>query len=256
MQRLRYLLWLPLLAMTALAAAAWRPYRQRPQTRVTSHEELDDPAIAEGFNRVATWPQMRFLRWYVARRALRLVSRGTAVDLGCGPGHLVFLLARRAPELHVTGIDLSDTMFAAATTYAQQAGLGDRVAFRLGDVQRIPFPSHSVDLVVSTLSLHHWSHPVAVLNEVARVLRPGGTYLIFDLRRDLAFPVWMLLWFATHVVVPAALRRANEPLGSRDAAYIAPEVMAFATQSQLTGWRVVRGPLWLILEGRQCPNEA
>lgn len=250
MTRVKYLLLLPLLVLTALAAAAWRPFKQRPQARVTSHEELDDPAIAHGFNRVATWPQMRFLRWYVARQALRRVSSGTAVDLGCGPGHLVFLLARQAPELHVTGVDLSDTMFAAATAYAQQAGLGERVTFRLGDVTRIPFPDQSVDLVVSTLSLHHWSHPVGVLDEIARVLRPGGAYLIFDLRRDLAFPFWALLWFATRLVVPAALRRANEPLGSRDAAYTAAEVMALATQSKLTGWQVSCGPLWLILEGR------
>ncbi len=50
MKRLRYLLLLPLLAMGALAAPVWRPYRQRAPTRVTSLEELDDPAIAEGFN--------------------------------------------------------------------------------------------------------------------------------------------------------------------------------------------------------------
>jgi ubiquinone/menaquinone biosynthesis C-methylase UbiE len=243
-----------MLVIAAVAAAAWRPYRQRPQVRVTSHEELEDLAIAEGFNRVATWPQMRFLRWYVARRALTLVAQGTAVDLGCGPGHLVFLLARQAPGLHVVGVDLSDTMFAAATVAAQQAGLGHRVDFRLGDVAHIPFPDQSVDLVVSTLSLHHWSHPVAVLNEVVRVLRPGGAYLIFDLRRDLAFPLWTLLWFATRVIVPAALRRANEPLGSRNAAYTPPELMALAAQSQLTAWRVVRGPLWLILEGRVWQN--
>lgn len=239
-----------LLALAALAVAAWRLFSQRPRTRVTSHEELDDPAIAAGFNHVATWPQMRFLRWTVARRALSLVDRGTAVDLGCGPGHLVFLLARQAPNLHVTGVDLSDTMFAAATAYAHQTGLGDRVAFRLGDVARIPFPDRSVDLVVSTLSLHHWSHPVAVLDDVARVLRPGGAFLIFDLRRDLAFPFWTLLWFVTRVVVPPALRRANEPLGSRDAAYTAGEVRELAAQSHLTGWYLDRGPLWLALEGR------
>jgi hypothetical protein len=89
---------------------------------------------------------------------------------------------------------------------------------------------------------------------VVRVLRPGGAYLIFDLRRDLAFPLWTLLWFATRVIVPAALRRANEPLGSRNAAYTPPELMALAAQSQLTAWRVVRGPLWLILEGRVWQN--
>jgi hypothetical protein len=66
-----------------------------------------------------------------------------------------------------------------------------------------------------------------VFDEVARVLRPpdleqgepGEACVVFDLRRDLALPFWLLVWFATRVVVPPALRRANEPLATRDASY-------------------------------------
>ena len=56
-----------------------------------------------------------------------------------------------------------------------------------------------------------------------------------------------LLWFG--VVVPAALRRVNEPLGSRDAAYTPQEAARLAEQSRLSGWRITRGPLWLTIEG-------
>jgi hypothetical protein len=80
--------------------------------------------------------------------------------------------------------------------------------------------------------------------------RSGGSYLIFDLRRDLAMPFWLLLWFAAHVIVPPALRRVNEPLASRDASYTPAETAHLANQSRLTGWRVTAGPLWLIVEGR------
>ncbi|MGD8793683.1 MAG: class I SAM-dependent methyltransferase [Anaerolineae bacterium] len=246
------------LAGLGIALAAWRVYNRRARARVVSHEGLDAPDVARAFNRVATLPHMRLLRWFVARRAVAMAAVGQAVDLGCGPGHLVVELAQAAPGLRVTGVDLSDEMLAEAERYARRAGLpAGRVAFKKGDVARIPFPDGSLDLVVSTLSLHHWRDPVGVLDEVARVLRPpdpaagrpGGAFLVFDLRRDMTAPFYLLLWFATRCVVPGALRRVNEPLGSRDAAFTVGEAADLAAQSHLTGWRVSRGPLWLMVEG-------
>jgi len=237
----------------ALIAAGWWLYNGRPRERTPSHESLDDPEVARAYGRVTTMPPMRLLRWFVAHRAVGMTGRGEAADLGCGPGQLVIELARRSPGLHVTGIDLSDEMIARGQDNARRAGVAERVSFRRGAAQQIPFPDASLDLVVSTLSLHHWSDPVAVLDEIARVLRPGGSFLIFDLRRDMAAPFWLLLWFVTHVVVPAALRRANEPLSSFNAAYTPQEAARLAAeslagQSRLSGWRVTRGPLWLTIE--------
>jgi ubiquinone/menaquinone biosynthesis C-methylase UbiE len=235
---------------TAVLLAAWRVYSRRSRERVVSHEGLDDPDVAQGFNRIATMPQMRLLRWFVARRALAMKQAGQAVDLGCGPGHLVIKLAQAAPDLQVTGIDLSDEMLLEAERYVQRSGLVDRISFKKGDVARIPFPADSLDLVVSTLSLHHWSDPVGALDEIARVLQPGGAFLVFDLRRDMSAPFYLLLWFATHCVVPRALRRVNEPLGSRDAALTLQEAAHLVGQSRLTAWRVTHGPLWLTIEGK------
>lgn len=237
------------LLVGVLAAAAWRLYDRRPRERTPSHEGLDDPDVAQAFTRIASMPQMRLLRWYVARRALALAQQGHAVDLGCGPGHLAVELAQEALNLHVTGVDLSEEMLAQAGAFAEHSGVGDRVSFKYGDAQEIPFPNDSLNLVLSTLSLHHWSVPTAVLDEIARVLRPGGSFVIFDLRRDMALPVWLVLWFATNYVVPAPLKRVNEPLGSRDAAYTPDEAADLAARSHLTGWRVTRGPLWLTIEG-------
>jgi ubiquinone/menaquinone biosynthesis C-methylase UbiE len=232
-----------------LLAGAGRLYSRRPRKRIAGHEGIDDPEVAEGFNHVARMPQMKLMRWFVARRATGMVARGTAIDLGCGPGYLVAEIVRQAPGLHVTGVDLSDDMLAEAEAFAQRRGMAQAVSFRKGDVQQIPFEDNSVDLVVSTLSLHHWSDPVAVLNEVARILRPGGSLLIFDLRRDLSAPVWLLLWFVTAFLVPPALRRANEPLSSRNASYTPQEARDLVQRSQLADLRVTRGPVWLTLEG-------
>ena len=235
--------------IAALAAAGWNVYSRRSIARMPGVEGLDDAELAAGFELVARMPPMQLMRLGVAARATDLQPRGLAVDLGCGPGLLAVQMARLAPALQVVGVDLSEEMLSRGTAHARRAGLSARVSFRPGDVARIPFDDESVDLIVSTLSLHHWGEPVAVLDEMARVLRPGGSFLIFDLRRDLPAPSYALLWFVTHVVVPTALKRASEPLASRDAAYTPAEVAELATRSRLTGWRVTAGPLWVILEG-------
>lgn len=239
------------LIMGLVVAAGWQIYRQRPRERIPSIESLDDPEMAQGFGFVSKTPQMRLLRRFVAQRTVELFSQssGTVVDLGCGPGWLVIKLARRAPGLHVVGVDLSDEMLMQGEDNARRAGVSERVSFRKGDAQQIPFPDGSVDMVVSTFSLHHWSEPVAMLNEVARVVRPGGAFLIFDLRRDMPAPLYLLLWFAQNVILPAAFRRANEPLGSRNAAYTPGEAAQLAARSRLSGWRVTGGPFWIAIEG-------
>ncbi|RPI54844.1 MAG: class I SAM-dependent methyltransferase [Chloroflexi bacterium] len=233
----------------AILFAAWRVYERRFRERVVSHEALDDLEIARAFNRIARLPQFGLMRWFVARRAAAMVPAGHAADLGCGPGYLVVKLAQVAPGLHVTGVDLADEMLVEAERVARRSGLQDRADFKQGDVAQLPFPNGSLDLVVSTLSLHHWTDPVGVLDEIARVLRPGGSFLVADLRRDMSAPFYMLLWFATHCVVPRALRRINEPMGSRNAAFTPQEAAHLVAQSRLAGWRVTHGPLWLTIEG-------
>ena len=234
-----------------LLAGAWRLYSRRPRRRIPGGEGIDDPVIAEAFNQVARMPQMKLMRWFVVRRATGMVARGEAIDLGCGPGYLVAEMVRQAPGLHVTGVDLSDEMLDEAEAFAQRRGITQAVSFRKGDVQQIPFEDSSVDLVVSTLSMHHWNDPAAVLDEVARILRPGGSLIVFDLRRDMPAPAWLFLWFVTGFLVPPALRRANEPLSSRNAAYTPQEARDMVQRSRLGNLRVTRGPVWLTIEGRK-----
>ena len=236
-------------ALGSLAVAVWRLYGRRSLDRIPSQQGIDDPAAARAYGRIMLLPHMALVRRFVTRRATALVNAGEAADLGCGPGYLVIEMARGAPDLHVTGVDLSDAMLTQAITNARLAGVAHQTDFRTADAAALPFPDASLDLVVSTLSLHHWDDAVPIFDEVARVLRPGGAFLVFDLRRDLGPAPWLLFWFATRVVVPQALRHIGEPLGSRNAAYTPAEVARLLQTSRLTGWRVARGPFWLSIEG-------
>jgi len=108
------------------------------------------------------------------------------LEVGCGPGRLSILLARKH-GLDVTGLDLDPTMIERARENADGSRSGDqrRPSFLVGDVASLAFPDRSFDLVVSTLSMHHWADPTAGLAEVGRVLLPGGRALVGDFRRGI-----------------------------------------------------------------------
>ena len=110
------------------------------------------------------------------------------LEVGCGPGHLSIRLARQH-GLDVTGIDLDPAMIGRARANAGRASEGfgrlppERLpSFLVGDVASLPFPDGSFDLVVSTMSMHHWGNPKAGLAEIYRVLRPGARALVWDFR--------------------------------------------------------------------------
>ena len=83
-----------------------------------------------------------------------------------------------------SSLQLDPAMIARAQVNADRLGDGDqrRPSFLVGDVAALGFPDESWDLVVSTLSMHHWEDPTAGLAEIGRVLRPGARGLVWDFR--------------------------------------------------------------------------
>jgi ubiquinone/menaquinone biosynthesis C-methylase UbiE len=105
------------------------------------------------------------------------------LEVGCGPGRLSIRLVRQH-GLEVTGLDLDPAMIGRAQANTDRAGNrgGRRPSFLVGDVAALAFPDRSFDLVVCTLSMHHWADPAAGLVEIGRVLRPGARALVWDFR--------------------------------------------------------------------------
>lgn len=129
----------------------------------------------------------RFLHGLYARVAADVAAAGLAdgtrvLDVGTGPGRVPLAVAAALPALRVEGLDLSAEMIARAERNATDAGLNDRVGFTVGDVADLPYPDASFDLIVSTMSQHHWPDTAAALGELRRVLRPGGQVWIYDPR--------------------------------------------------------------------------
>jgi len=133
-------------------------------------------------SRIYDFAARRLLRGFYRRLADDIAATapqgGAVLDVGTGPGVLLVELARRRPDLQLTGIDLSADMIVAAARNLSEFGATATV----GSVTDLPFPDGSFDLIVSSLSLHHWDEPEAAVPELARVLRPGGRLVVYDLR--------------------------------------------------------------------------
>ncbi|HUA77079.1 MAG TPA: class I SAM-dependent methyltransferase [Acetobacteraceae bacterium] len=134
-------------------------------------------------------------RWYARTRrndaaefarqaeavAARLGVRGDVLEVAPGPGYFAIALARLG-DFRITGLDLSRTLVGIAAENAMKAGA--RIDFRIGNAASMPFAEGAFDFVYCAAAFKNFAAPVRALDEMHRVLRPGGEAMILDLRKD------------------------------------------------------------------------
>jgi ubiquinone/menaquinone biosynthesis C-methylase UbiE len=96
------------------------------------------------------------------------------LDIGCGGGMAIQLLALTAAEGFVAGVDYSEEMVQQARQRNAPAVRAGRVQILHGNVAALPYDDESFDKVIAVETFYFWPDPVAVLPEVRRVMRPGG----------------------------------------------------------------------------------
>jgi ubiquinone/menaquinone biosynthesis C-methylase UbiE len=101
---------------------------------------------------------------------------GAILDVGCGTGKLLKSAEARFPGAKLVGVDAAIEM----VKYAQTSNPTGTIQFQRATAEELPFPNASFDLVFSTMTFHHWSNQTKGIAEVARVLTPGGRWLLAD----------------------------------------------------------------------------
>lgn len=118
--------------------------------------------------------------WAAWSRALgHLLPPMDVADLGCGEGYLTLEAAAWARR--VVAVDRSADVLRKARALARKRRVAN-VVWKRGDIERVPLPDASVDLALLSQALHHAQDPARAVAEAARVLRPGGSVLVLDLR--------------------------------------------------------------------------
>jgi ubiquinone/menaquinone biosynthesis C-methylase UbiE len=112
-----------------------------------------------------------------------LVSRipnGRILDVGTGPGRLLVEIHRLNPDLELFGLDISAAMIEQAMNNLASI----RAEIQEGSIQSTTYPPGSFDGITCTGSFYLWDHPVACLNEIWRILRPGGSAYLYETHRQ------------------------------------------------------------------------
>ena len=118
----------------------------------------------------------------LARRISGEVRQGSAVlEVAPGPGYFSIELAKLG-SYAISGLDISRTFVKMATNKAAEAGV--RVDFKQGSASNMPLQKDSFDFLLCRAAFKNFAQPVAALEEMRRVLRPGGRGLIIDLKRN------------------------------------------------------------------------
>ncbi len=211
--------------------------------------ETDHGIIGE-FNTRNYDLMMRYMRdrgWMETKLIIKEgISSGLALEVGPGPGYLGLEWLKSTQGTALRGLDISDDMMTLAKRNAEEYGLTDRVEYYIGDATKMPFEDAYFDAVFTNGSLHEWANPENILNEVARVLKPGGRYCITDLRRDIN-P--FMKWFLWLMVKPKEMRPGL--ITSINASYIISEIIAMLRKTKLQGWQVNKNILGIIISGQK-----
>jgi ubiquinone/menaquinone biosynthesis C-methylase UbiE len=118
----------------------------------------------------------------LAQRISQEIAAGSRVlEVAPGPGYFCVELARRG-SFSITGLDISHTFVKIAAKNAEEAGV--EVDFQQGSASNLPFPRGSFDFLLCRAAFKNFARPVIALQEMCRVLKPGGRGLIIDLRGD------------------------------------------------------------------------
>lgn len=209
-----------------------------------------DEEFCEQYARAARDSDFRVLQAYLLDRALASLPRqGEALDVGCGPGVLLAEFVRHRPAVHFTGLDLSPAILRQARLHLHDQGIANvrLVCADMGQLANV-FPERSFDWISWTFGLHYCTSPaqaLSMLDDMARLLRPGGGFFLADLvrfRRESTRE-----WFANKYDRAYGERFFREIRDSYLAAFSADELADLLQRSRLTEVTLERSRLFPVL---------
>lgn len=123
------------------------------------------------------------------------------LDCGCGTGAMLAMIYKKYPDKQYVGLDLSPKMIEVANRRRKK-----NLVFKEGDCEVIPFKDEFFDVVMCSMSFHHYPNPELFFKNLARVLKPNGRFIL----RDMASSSKIMMWLFNHVEIPVMNKIAKK----------------------------------------------
>ena len=233
---------IPLILLIFLAV---RPMKIPREPEREGQQEGD--AVA-AYDRTNGWSVFSIERWIILHQMIKDKPQGRLLDIGCGPGFLAAAIGRKFKNNSIIGLDINRQMLDIAEKRWPETS-NPNLSFLPSDAQQLPFADKTIDYVVNSLSMHHWQNPEMVFHEISRVLKPGGSFLIFDLKRDGPHYVYYLLKIGQTLVAPKPIKETNGAVGSFWSSYTLAETENMLAKIPFQRWELDKRSPLLIVRG-------
>jgi len=208
-----------------------RELERRPEGHKAYHEWSEVAAYVTASKRLFFSRIERFFGRRILAQWGGHPSHLHILDIGTGPGWIPIILKKARPDWCVTALDASDLMLEESRTYADSRGI--EIQWLKAYAENTGLSSNQFDLVLSHFSFHEFTEPTAVLQEMARVTKSGGTILIQDWERPVGWkiPLAILPVKFFYLLSPIMQRQAIESI---QAAYTVQELKMFLQKTPLS----------------------
>ena len=146
---------------------------------------------------------------YWRRRGVQRLSAkpgGTYLDVGCGTGDIALEIVRQSPQSQVVGIDPSLGMLELGRKKVEEAGLSNSISLLQGDALNLGYEADSFDGAISSFCIRNVTRRKQALQEILRVVRPGGVLVIVELTEPGGPIMKPLFRIYSHIVMPAVTK--------------------------------------------------
>ena len=166
--------------------------------------------VAEMFDNIA--PKYDFLNHFLSfgidkvwrRKAIRLLMKYSPVsilDVATGTGDFA-IAALKTGATKIIGVDISEEMLAVGRVKIENSGLGGKITLQKGDSEELSFPDNSFDAVTVAFGVRNFENLPRGIDELFRVLKPGGIVCVLEFSKPRHFPIKQLYTFYSFYILP------------------------------------------------------